>query len=96
VAELLPTRASGAHHAVHPHRQRADPAGAEPLIAHGLEPPSPTATMPTLPSGRTLALSPQPYTPHAKGVLDEVACPGFEYRGNSKHVLEPRSEDGRT
>jgi hypothetical protein len=57
VAELLPTRASRAHHAVHPHRQRADPPGAEPLIAHGLEPPSPTTTMPTLPSGRTLALS---------------------------------------
>ena len=81
--------------------------------------------MPTLPSGRTpalsmnhilppgvvtfkcpeghfwfqkpdLALSPRPYEPNAKGVLDEIACPAFENRGNSKHVLELRSEDGRT
>ena len=54
------------------------------------------AAMPTLANERTLALSPQPYEPNATGVLDEVACPGFENRGNSKHVLEPRSEDGST
>jgi hypothetical protein len=52
--------------------------------------------MPTLANERTLALSPQPYEPNAKGVLDEIACPAFENRGNSKHVLEPRSEDGST
>ena len=57
MAELLPTHTASAHRGFNPHRQRADPAGAEPLIAHGLERPSPIATIPTLPSVRTLALS---------------------------------------
>jgi hypothetical protein len=52
--------------------------------------------MPSLANERTLDLSTHPHKPNAKGVLEQVVRPELEYRGTSKHVLEPRSEDGRT
>ncbi len=53
------------------------------------------ATMPTLPSGRTLAMSPRRYEPDAKAIPGALSCLGLEYRGICKHVVAVRSEGGR-